>query len=257
MGIPYNCYLLSKDGKPTTDLTTGDLYISVSTVLKAEGKDLIPWALRTFGPDEDPMKAYNSFMERVSDLGSRIHLYIEYDLKQTPLDASQIREDMLPAIEAYHTWKNENEVEMIASEQIVFHPKWRIAGTTDLVVRINGKLFVADIKTGSVQSSAYSQMAVYLACLRNVKGKKRIQDIDNADIAVINVHREGKPVEVHTRESFYDGKISINDELGVFHALRFVWFMRNIKSRKWAAVIKNMAEVMSPLEAAFKTAFQI
>ncbi len=98
-------------------------------------------------------------------------------------------------------------------------------------------------------------MAAYRAFMQ--QEKKKIKGIDDADLLVINLHRDGKPVELHTLDSYYKGRIKIDDELGVFHSLRYIWFHRNIKSKKFDAVIKNMKDVMHPLEERFKTAFQL
>src|SRR5258708_2128578 len=107
----YNTYLLDKNGKTTTDLSTGELYVSVSTILKQEGKDLVGWALRTFGEQDNPMAAYKGYMDKVSSLGSRIHSYVENDLKGTPLTANQIQEDMLPAISSWEDFKHAHTIE--------------------------------------------------------------------------------------------------------------------------------------------------
>lgn len=251
----YNTYLLDKNGKPTASLTRGNLYISVSTILKQEGKDLVSWALRKFGTAESPVKAHQLYMEQVSNLGSRIHLYVEMDLKGTPLKDSEIQADMLPAIESWEEFKSKNEIEMLASERIVFSPTWRCAGTCDLVVRLNGKLAVADFKTGGVYAPAFTQMAAYKAFMCQEPAKKKIPSIEEAELLVINLHRDGGPIELHTLESFYNGKVKIEDELGVFHCLRYIWFHRNAKSKKFEAIVKNMREVFSPLEEKFKEAF--
>lgn len=257
MAIPYNCYCLDKNGVVTNDLNKGDLYISVSTVLKQEGKDLVGWALRTFGPEDNPLKAYQAYMDKVSDLGSRIHAYVENDMKGTPIPDKDIQEDMLPAIESWEDFKAANKIEMVASEKIVYSPKWRVAGTVDLVVRLNDKLYVADFKTGGVYASAFTQMAAYKAFMCQEPKKKRIEGIENADLLVLNLHRDGGSLDLHTLDSFNKGRVTIEDELGVFHALRYIWYQRNCKVKKFEAVIKNMRDVLNPLEERFKEAFKL
>lgn len=253
----YNTYLLDKDGKTTSDLKKGDLYISVSTILKQEGKDLVGWALRTFGPQDEPLKAYHAYMEKVSDLGSRIHEFVEYDLKKLDYPDSKVSEDMLPAIESWENFKSANKIEMVESERTVFSPRWRTAGTCDLVVKLNGDLFVGDFKTGGVYPSAFTQMAAYKSFMCQEPVKRKVKGIDDADLLVINLHRDGRPVECHTLDSYYKGRIKIEDELGVFHSLRYIWYQRNVKSKKFEAIIKNMRDVMNPLEERFKEAFKL
>lgn len=253
----YNTYLLDKKGKTTTDLKKGDLYVSVSTVLKMEGKDLITWALRRFGDAASPLAEYQRFMDEVSALGTAIHSYIEHDLKGIPFPDGNVTEKMLSAISAWHDFRDKNKIELIASEKIVFSPKWRIAGTTDAVIKLNGKMYVADIKTGGIYPSAYTQLAIYKACLMQEPKSKRIKGIEDADLLVLGVHRDKSIVECLDLSSYHKGKITIEDELKVFHSLRYIWFMRNIKSKKWEPVIKNMQEILSPLEQKFKEAFSL
>jgi hypothetical protein len=253
----YNTYLLDKNGKQTTDLKKGDLYVSVSTVLKMEGKDLIKWALKSFGTAENPLKAYDNYMERVSSLGSRIHAYVEKDLKGETIDETIIQEDELPAIEAWHNFKDQHSIKLVASERTVFSPRYRVAGTCDLVCELDGRLVVADFKTGSVYPSAFTQMAAYKSFMVEEPKESRLDGIKDAELMVINIHRDGKPVEVHTIDSYYGGLVSIDDELGMFHALRFAWYLRNVKSKKWQPVIKNMQDILSPLNKKFKDKFKL
>lgn len=253
----YNCYLLDKNGQTTTDLNKGDLYISVSTILKMEGKDLIKWALRAFGTAEVPLKAYDEYMEKVSSLGSRIHAYVEKDLKGEKIDESAILEDELPAIESWHNFKDKHVIKLLASERTVFSPRWRTAGTVDLVCELDGSLYVADFKTGGVYPSAFTQMAAYKAFMCEEPKSRKIKGIDSADLMVINLHRDGKPVECHTVDSYYKGRIKIDDELGMFHCMRYMWYHRNIKSKKYEMIIKNMQDIMSPLNKRFEGAFKL
>lgn len=253
----YNTYLLDKAGKTTTDLVNGDLYVSVSTILKQEGKDLVGWALRTFGPADEPVKAHKAYMDKVSDLGSRIHSYVEHDLKGEPIDDSLIQADMLPAIESWEQFKNSNDIKLVASERTVSSFRWRVAGTVDLVCRLNGKLYVADFKTGGVYDSAFTQMAAYKAFMCQEPPKRKIKGIEDADLLVINLHRNGGPVELYTLAKFHKEKVTIEDELGVFHSLRYIWYHRNIKSKKFDAIIKNMKDILNPLEKSFKEAFKL
>ena len=254
----YNTYLLDKNGKVTTDLTEGDLYVSVSTILKMEGKDLVTWALRTFGGEEEPMKAYQAYMDKVSGLGSRLHAYVEHDLKgEHDVADAMVREDMLAAVTQWHTFRDNNDIRLVASERIVYSPKYRVAGTCDLVCELNGDLFVGDFKTGKIYPSAFCQMAAYWSFMCEEPKKSRIKGIEKAGLLGIHLPRDGGPVKAYTLEEYYDNKMTMKDELGIFHALRFLWAKRNLKSRKWEAVIKNMADVMSPLEEKFKQAFDL
>lgn len=248
---------MDKNGNTTTDLKKGDLYISVSTILKMEGKDLVKWALGRFGEAIKPLVAYQEFMDEVSALGTAIHSYIEHDLKGHAFPDKDVTEKMLPAITAWHDFREKNEIELIASEKVVHSSTWRVAGTTDAVIKFNGKLYVADIKTGNIYPSAFTQLAIYKACLCQEPKSRRIKGIEDADLLVLGVHRDKSVVECADLNSYHKGKISIEDELGMFHCMRYMWYLRNIKSKKFEPIIKNMKDILNPLEKRFKEAFEI
>lgn len=242
----YNTYLI--DGK---------LYVSVSTILNVEGAPaLIPWALKRFGPSDNPLQAYNDFMEDVSDQGTRIHAFIEHTLKgDAKAAASMVSDDIAPAITSFLNWLDENEIEMIQSEYQCKSDKYRVAGTCDLVAKINGKLYVADIKTGSVQAKAFTQMAAYKSMM--LEAGLKIKGLDKAGLAVLNVHRDGGAVKFITHNDYYKGQMDVNDELEIFHSMRYIWGKRSLKNKKFSPIIKDMSSLISPLAEDFKKVFNI
>lgn len=245
--VNYNSYLIN-----------GELYVSVSTILNAESMgDLVKWALKKFGPAEVPLSSYFQFMKEVSSLGTSIHKFIEFDLKKLKLDAAEIPDEALPAIEQYITWKKDKKIKMIASERRCHSEKWRIAGTCDLVAEIDGELYVVDIKTGSLVAKAFSQLAAYKAFLCQEKKANRIPGIEKAKLAILSVHRDGEPVKLVTLEDYFNDEQDEKDQLGIFHCLRYIWAKRNLKSRRWRAVVKDMSELMNPLETRFKSTFKL
>lgn len=254
----YDCYLLDKDGKTTTDTKTGRLHVSVSKILNVEGKDLIHWALKQFGSQPDPNASYNSFMEHTKTLGTALHKYVEHDLKKIPFPENEVTMDMIPAIKAWHEFRDKNVIDCIASERVCASARHLVAGTCDLVIRMNGKLYVADLKTGNhIYPSYFTQMAAYKSFMMEEPASRKIQGIENAELMVIRLPRDGSPVEPQTLGEFYNDRVSVQDEIYLFHCLRYIWFFRNIKSKKWTPIIKNMEEILSPLAEDFKTAFAI
>lgn len=244
---PYNTYLIDNE-----------LYVGISTLLNTEsmGDFLVPWALRTFGPSEDPISAHQNYMETVSGTGTAIHKYIELDLAGE--DASAFaREDTIAAIEAFHTWKTEHKIKVIASERIAHHSGWRCAGTLDAVLEIDGKLYIVDWKTGKFKPRYFTQLMAYKAMLMNEPKAVRIPGIENAEPAVLEILRDGSPVKLIALSDKYNGLITEQDELGIFHALRYIWYMRNLKSRNYQPVIKNMDVLLNPMEKSFQKQFNL
>lgn len=246
---PYNSYLIDQE-----------LYVGVTQILNIEGAGdfLTQWLLKTFGGEPDPIAAHKAYMERVSGTGTAIHKYIELDLQgQEALAKNYARDDTIAAIEAYHDWKSHHKIKVVALEKVVSNIGWRCAGTLDALLEINDDLYILDWKTGAYKARYFTQLMAYKAMLVSEPKRKRIPGIEKAKPAVLEILRDGSPAKLITLESKYHGMITENDELGVFHALRYVWFMRNLKSKQWQPVIKNMEQLMDPMNQDFQKTFQL
>lgn len=259
----YNTYLLDKDGKPIFgesigDMREGDLYVSVSNILSVEnpGDFLSYWLLKTFGGQEDPIGAHKAYMNHVSGLGTRIHEFVEKDLLNEELPT--VTEDMMPAIEGFYEFKKHNTIEVLDVERIVYSPKYRFAGTLDLRAKINGVPYLLDLKTGTVADKAFVQLAAYHAMCSELD----ILD-EPHDVAVIggadskNKIADGGKWLLHTRESFFKGRVSQQDLFTHLLCLRQIWFFKNLKSRKFNAVIKHMEKAVEPLVRDFAAQFAV
>lgn len=65
-------------------------------------------------------------------------------------------------LEAFVKWAVENKITFLESEKVMYHPDWFVGGTTDLVFLLDGKKYIADIKTSkAVYYEAHVQMAAY------------------------------------------------------------------------------------------------
>lgn len=259
----YSCYLLNAKGNQVfydkkPDLTKGDLYISVSQVLSMEGSGdfLIKWALREFGGRAFPIKAYDTFMTTVSDLGSRLHKWVEYDLKGLVYPEEEALESMLPGIEAWDLFKSQHEIELIDSEKILHSKSLKVAGTMDLRIKIDGQVYIADLKTGSVQDKAFYQLAIYRHMLKEMglanPGEKLLV-LGGADSK--SKIAQGGAVIMHTLDSWFDSEVTEEDMFVHFMCLRHLWYMKNLKSKKFYPVIKGMNEFVAPIVERFKTSF--
>ena len=245
--IPYNAYLID-----------GELHIGVSAILNTEsmGDFLVPWALRTFGGEENPTEAHQQYMESVSSTGTQIHKFIEKNLAGENAE-DLINEQTVGAIQQWLDWSKNNKIEVIASEKQVSHLVWRCAGTLDAVLKINGKLYVVDFKTGKFKPRYFTQLAAYKAMLCNEPKKIRIPGIEQAALAVLEILRDGDPVKLITLEDKYKGEVTEEDELGIFHSLRYIWYLRNLKSKQYQPVIKNMDVLLNPMDKDFKKTFNL
>jgi hypothetical protein len=260
----YNCYLIDKKGNPVfyadkPDLTKGDLYISVSQILGMEGSGdfLINWALKEFGGQLDPIKAYKGYMDRVSDLGSKLHKFMEYDLKGLIYPESELTEAMLPGIESWLTFKQQHQLRLIDSERVLFSRKYRFAGTIDLRIEIDGVEYIADLKTGSVQDKAFTQLTAYKHMMKEMglsDGKEKLLVLGGSDSK--NKIADGGVVQMHTLETWFGGRVTEEDLFVQLMCLRQMWQQKNLKSRKFEPVIKGMAEYIDPIIQRFRDSFE-
>lgn len=257
--MSYNVYALDKDGKAIfgpdgkPDLSKADLYVSVSQILSVEGAGdfLNRWLLDNF----ENYQEYKQHMNKVSDLGTRIHSFMECHLsgQKYPRDLTP---DMIPAVESYLDWYEANEVEVIDVERILFSKPMRIAGTRDAFLRINGKKCMVDLKTGSVYSKAFVQLAAY-----HLMASHMGEDVSDVDLVVLGGKDsksklvDGGKMIMHTRDQWFSNNMSIEDLQFYFGCLRQIWFFQNMKSRKFEPVIKGMSEYVDTMVNRFREQF--
>lgn len=217
---------------------------------------LIKWALKEFGGFLDPIRAHSDFMERVSDLGSKLHLYMECDLKGTEFPEKELTEAMLPGIASWEAFKREHEIELIDSERVLFSERYRVAGTIDLRVKVDGVTYVADLKTGSVQNKAFTQLAIYKHMLQEMglsDGSEKLLVLGGADSK--SKIADGGKVCMHTLDSWFRGNVTEEDLFTSFMCLRELWRLENLKSRKFEPVVKGMDAFMDPIISRFRDSF--
>ena len=115
-------------------------------------------------------------MDFAADFGIQAHEIIE-DIAMADIRNGAINQFLLTELPEYNAiikgfqgWFRDNDLQIVASELMVYHPAYKYAGTIDLVCRREGtaELVVIDVKTGGVfdeaamQISAYSQALEYL-----------------------------------------------------------------------------------------------
>lgn len=260
----YHAYLIdTKTGKSVfyadkPDLSKGDLFISVSQILSmlGGGDFLIRWALTTFGGYVDPLKAQQEYMDKVSTLGSKLHKYVEYELKGQEYPEDELTEDMYPGILSWDKFKNEHTVEMVDSELVLHSKRYRFAGTIDARLKIDGKLYIVDFKTGSVQDKAYIQLMAYKTMLQEMglsDGSEDLLVLGGGDSK--SKWADGGKIFMHTLDSKFNGRVSQQDLFVRLMCLRELWFQENVKSRKFQPIIKGMQEYIDPIIQDFKDQF--
>lgn len=111
-------------------------------------------------------------LEAKRDLGSRVHAACQYDA-EGDLNEASVEDDVAPYLEAWRRFLADTGAVVLASEQRVFSPLYRYAGTLDLELDIKGGLWIVDIKTSiATPLSTGPQTAAYAAA-RNEPSRRR------------------------------------------------------------------------------------
>ncbi len=154
--------------------------IGVTTLIGVLDKPaLIPWAVGVTVEyirqhldrlQEDPRlllsdaKAESDKLKtEAADIGTRIHAWIENHIKGIKQEMPE-DERVIKGVVSFLNWEKENKVEYLESERLVYSKHYGYAGIIDVLARINGNLYLLDIKTGNsiyaevkLQTAAYQQ----------------------------------------------------------------------------------------------------
>lgn len=167
-------------GKPVPGVTTILRVIDKPAILgwsKKVMRDYWLSACRSGRTDFDAIykeswTADKKISKEAADIGSNVHAYAEAALKNLPLPELVTDQAKLGA-EAFHKWMDAHNVQVLASERMVFSKQFYYAGTCDLIAKIDGALCVGDFKTSSgIYPEMRMQTAAYQHALQEEKGMK-------------------------------------------------------------------------------------
>ena len=107
--------------------------------------------------------------DRTADIGTRVHRWVELDMKGHVQD---VPKDLERPIGAYRRWRQTQGIAgIVALETMIYHPAG-FAGTIDAVLRLSdGRVAVVDFKTSAgIYESHVLQIGAYAAGWQNVHG---------------------------------------------------------------------------------------
>jgi len=169
-------------------LWNGKRMTGITTVLSVIAKpQLIPWAAKMatehvakkweagvpYAQDaideilSSAKTAHVKKKESAGDIGTAVHRAIEQWLKdgvKPTLDEQGIK-----MFNHFPAWLEKNKARVLKSEQHLYSVKMFLGGIMDLLVEIDGEVWIADIKTGSgIYAEAFWQMGGYELLLKDM-----------------------------------------------------------------------------------------
>jgi hypothetical protein len=119
---------------------------------------------------EDVWEARKQFRikrDTAANIGTQVHEWIEKYIKRALTGGGDLtlpdNEKVQNGIISFKSWLDENKVEFVASEKIVYSKKHDYVGTLDCIAKINGKMTLLDFKTGNyLNDTAPWQVSAYL-----------------------------------------------------------------------------------------------
>lgn len=105
--------------------------------------------------------AHRKKKETAADKGSIVHNWIKAHIAGAAPEMP-FNEECKNSIEQFLAWQKEHKVEFIESEKILYSKRFRYAGTTDFIAKINGSIVIGDFKTSTgIWDEYWLQIAAY------------------------------------------------------------------------------------------------
>lgn len=237
-----------------TNNRTGDSFApqGVTTILGATlAKDFVGWALDCMeqyllnlpAGDIPPEAIAEAKLEATrrrdsgASTGSEAHALIEHYLKHEDVEMSKVSAEALNAFGAFMVWIKENTPGVLGSEEVIYSPRFRYAGTFDALMELDGKVYIVDFKTTNVSRKApqgiypeyFIQLGAYAAALREEHPDQQLDGL-----MVVSVRKDGK----------LDTKT--NEDLGLsVRECENMW----VRVRNLASFLDNVSQELKPKEA--------
>lgn len=140
----------------------------VTTIIgQTLNKDLMQWAVDSMKEylveklpkitQEDIEEGAREYIRRRdsgASTGTEAHALVEGFLKGTQPATGDLSREALNAYNAFVDWFGLTEPEVVNVEEVVYSPTFEYAGTYDAMLRINGKVYLSDLKTTNASRRA-------------------------------------------------------------------------------------------------------
>ena len=115
----------------------------------------------------DAKREHQEIKQKAASLGKDVHKTIELIFKREISISdllSTIDSEIYPAMTAFLAWNNLHDIEVLGSEEVVYHGKYKYAGTLDFRCVLDGEKYIIDFKTSK---RIYPEMLLQLASYKH------------------------------------------------------------------------------------------
>lgn len=147
--------------------------------------------------------AHKDFAGSAADMGTYVHNWIEEFVNGENPDMPT-NERLQRVINDFLEWWNNTNVEVIHAERMLCSPKYMLAGTPDLVCKVDGKMTIMDWKTGSgIYPDMFLQLAAYALMWEEEFPDQPIEQLYIVNASVRNMFQTDVRTEVDFFKKMY------------------------------------------------------
>lgn len=167
---------------------------------------------------DEAKKAHQKKKEDAGAKGSDVHATVEQIVKNAIDNYGGVIPFVVhqenPQVSKFLDWAWSNKVKFLESEKRVYSEESWYAGTLDLVLEMDGKKYIADVKTSSgIYPEFYLQMAAYQGALEEMG-----EHTDIAGAMVINLPKKGG-FEIGYNYAYEDNRLAFLAALVLYKQL--------------------------------------
>lgn len=188
---------------------------------------------------EDAKSAWRAKRDKAADIGTLCHYWIEQYAKAKISNGTYLpsyqNEQVEKMVLKFIEWAEAQNVTFLLSEQRIYSAKHWYGGTMDLLIEIDGKKYIADVKTSSgIYATFFIQMAGYHIALQE---HNKVEDL--AGYTVINIPKEfdaqgNAKIEIQTKHDPSEHQIAFLACLDLFKYMK-----ANTKTPAWVKKAKK------------------
>lgn len=187
------------DGKPLCGVTTVLGIIAKPALIQWSANEAVKYIEQNLPKFEEVIKnpaclqtlfqeakyAHKMKKDKAGDWGTILHKAIENWIKDGKEPALENEQKIV--FDKFKKWSEDKKVKFLESEKHVWSKELWIGGIADMVIEIDGKKYIADIKTSSgIYDEHFFQMGAYNLCLEEMELHKDIEGY-----IVINLKKDG------------------------------------------------------------------